>query len=413
MNNSINMNQSDTHSIIELIIAEQAGSLSVEALQELESWAAQSAERQAFLARCRNQQLTEEALEEMSRIDEKAALDRFKNKYAGELFLVHRMPQKRYKRWLVAAAVLGLALTGGWWFLMRDSKPATPQTTAAQPVPSILPATGQKATLTLSDGKVISLDDSKDGMLAQDAGARVNKKGDALVYHADKSSQQKNTSQPVAYNTVSTPKGGFYKLSLPDQSFVWLNAESSIRFPTAFAGKERRVAVTGEAYFEVMKKADQPFIVSINDGASEVRVLGTHFNISAYKDLSAITTTLLQGRVEVASGHKEAVISPGQQAVITGIAASTPKIEVAAANTEEAVAWKNGYFSFQGATVQEIMRETKRWYDIDVEYQSQIPGNFIAYLPRNLPLNSLLKILEATDKVKFSIDGKKVTVTQP
>ena len=259
---------------------------------------------------------------------------------------------------------------------------------------------GNKATLTLADGSVILLDDAKNGILAQQGNAKVIKLDGKLLYDLTAI----NTKQ-IVYNTISTPKGGQYQLELPDGSQVWLNATSSIRFPTSFLEKERRVEIAGEAYLEVAKNPGKPFVVSVN--GSEIQVLGTHFNINAYSDEDVMKTTLLEGLIKFVSGNDDHILRPGQQSQLTkdGAVKVVSKVDV-----DEVVAWKNGLFSFENAGIEATMRQLSRWYDVDVDYRGKPDDLFIAEMKRDIKLSDALKALELTGKVKFEIDGRKIIV---
>ena len=211
-------------------------------------------------------------------------------------------------------------------------------------------------------------------------------------------------SQPTTYNTLSTPNGGQYQLILPDGSKVWLNASSSIHFPTVFKGNERDVTVTGEVYFEVAKNAAMPFKITVKD--MEVQVLGTHFDIMAYDDENAMRTTLLEGSVKVTKGSVNRMLVPGQQSIINEL----PDIKVADADLEEVMAWKNGLFQFNGLDIQTVMRQISRWYDVDVVYEGKIPtGHFTGVVNRSNDISQVLKIMQAGG-VRFKMDGRKLVV---
>ena len=257
-----------------------------------------------------------------------------------------------------------------------------------------------KATLTLADGSTIVLDDAKNGTLAQQGNSKVIKFGGKISYDPT----NKN-SKEIVYNTISTPKGGQYQLELPDGSLVWLNATSSIRFPTSLVEKERRVEITGEAYFEVAKNRDNPFIVTVNN--SEVQVLGTHFNINAYNDEDDVRTTLLEGSVRFVDGANTTILKPGQQSQLT----KNGNVKVVSdVDVDKVVAWKNGLFDFDNAGIETVMRQLSRWYNVDIEYNGKTDDLFIAEMRRNIKLSDALKALELTGKVRFEIEGKKIIV---
>jgi hypothetical protein len=265
----------------------------------------------------------------------------------------------------------------------------------------------QGAILTLADGRTVVLDSLGNGVVASQGGTKVVLNNGRLAYNTEGAA----TAEP-AYNTMTTPKGRQFQVTLPDGTKVWLNAASSLRYPTAFTGKERTVDVTGEAYFEVAPMLSgsgdrMPFIVKIND-ATQVQVLGTHFNINAYKDEATINTTLLEGSVRIVNGGEKAILRPGQQAQ-TGL--STRIKIVADANVEKVMAWKNGVFDFQDATLEEVMRQLQRWYDIDVVYEKGIPKlEFIGKMGRDLSLAEVLGGLQLS-KVHFRLEeGRRLVV---
>jgi transmembrane sensor len=254
----------------------------------------------------------------------------------------------------------------------------------------------QGATLTLASGNTIRLDSAANGSLADQGKTQVFKKDSTLSYTAA------TGSEAVLYNTVSTAKGQVYQIELADGTRVWLDAESSLHFPTAFPGPDRTVEISGQAYFEVAKNPAQPF--RVKSGDEVVEVLGTHFNVNSYAYASV--TTLLEGAVRVSSGTLSQALTPGQQARVAG-----GRIEIKAdADLEEALAWKNGRFRFAGASVEQIMTQLSRWYDIDVVYADKIPETFVATISRDVPLSRMLNLLEMTKEIAFTIEGNKITV---
>lgn len=302
---------------------------------------------------------------------------------------------------IAAAAVLIFAI-GFWWSGNGGKARVAHQTKPAVQVADILPG-GNKAVLTLGDGSSIMLDSAKNGNLASQGNTSVTKSGTGeLVY---KTSDE--ISRAVVFNTVTTPKGGQYHIVLPDGSKVWLNAASSLKFPTSFTGKERRVEITGEVYFEVAHNAAMPFIVKANE--TEVAVLGTHFNVNAYADEKSMKTTLLEGSVKVTRKGKSALLLPGQQADIFN---SNNNIHVLNdVDTEKEMAWKNGYFQFDDENLESIMRQVSRWYDVEVNYEGN-PGkeHFTGKLPRNANVSKVFKILSLSG-IRFRIEGKTIIVT--
>ena len=312
---------------------------------------------------------------------------------------------KWLKRLAVAASILIIFSVGYLKLQSGKSLPLTNPIAKVAPIKNDIMPGGQKALLTLSDGSQIVLDSASNGLLSQQGGTKVIKLANGQLEYAATT----GGGAESVYNTMSTPAGGQYQLTLPDGSKVWLNASSSIHYPTAFTQNERRVTITGEAYFEIAKNAKKPFIVKMYNG-SEVKVLGTHFNIKAYSDEEQIKTTLLEGSINVSQGAKNNLLKPGNQAQID----KSGKINIVMdVNTEEAVAWKNGNFQFSSADVTAVLKQAARWYDIDVVYAgtTSSENKFTGKIPMSVNLSRLLKWLEYSD-VHFKLEGKKLIVTQ-
>ncbi|WP_188315920.1 FecR family protein [Chitinophaga agrisoli] len=302
-----------------------------------------------------------------------------------------------FARW--AAAILLPVGAAILYFLQPVSKPAnTIQAVALQDLP---PAT-HGAVLTLGDGSKLTLDSARKGLLASQGGARVMLSQGTLAYDAQ-------NAGTVSYNTLSTPRGRLFQLVLPDGSAVWLNAASSITFPTRFAGNERIVTLTGEAYFDIRPDAAKPFRVKLANNTT-VQVLGTAFNINAYDNESAITATLISGRVQVNGiGNNSRVLQPGYQASLSYTAAG---IQVSRADTSQVLAWKNGIFNFDNADVQTVMKQLERWYNIEVQYENGVPAiSFGGKMDRNLSLKNITRMLEIS-KVHCRLEGKKLIITE-
>jgi Fe2+-dicitrate sensor, membrane component len=307
-------------------------------------------------------------------------------------------------RWVAAAAIAGLMLTAAGYFFANKST-TSPTIITNTPVPlkkieDVLPG-GDRARLVLADGRVILLDSLDDGVIPNDAGLRIRKENGQLIYDASGIPPDHS----ILHNTIITPRGGQYQVVLPDGSKVWLNAASSLHFPTAFTGDRREVAITGEAYFEVAKDKVKKFVVDV-DGRSSIEVLGTHFNVMAYTDENDIRTTLLEGKVKIGAAkgndaaNKTIILQPGQQAVINQDIQVHDKI-----NTDAVMAWKNGYFYFSNTEIQTIMRHVARWYNVDIAYEGTIgPRYFTGEIPRNMNVSHVLKILETAD-VHFRLES--------
>jgi transmembrane sensor len=255
--------------------------------------------------------------------------------------------------------------------------------------------------LTLADGSQIMLDSAANGVLAQQGNTNIVKQQDGQLSYNSKGIPE----AAIAYNTLTTPPGGQYKLTLPDGSKVWLNAASSIKYPTAFIGNTRQVETTGEVYFEIAKDASKPFKVLQNE--MEVEVLGTHFNINGYIDEAVFRTTLLEGSIKITTPKGNDILKPGQQAQVqkTGVV----KI-INDADLEETMAWKDGNFYFENSDIYTVMRQIARWYDVDVTYKGTVSKHFLGTISRNVNLSQVLSMLQQTGEVKFKIEGRKVIV---
>ena len=314
------------------------------------------------------------------------------------------MIMRKSRVWMAAAAAIFVLVLGGtaWYFFNNAAESASPVIAKKEVKNDVAPG-GNKATLTLSDGSNIILDSAQNGLLTRQGNAHV------MITENGKLVYQKQTGEPVAvqYNTITTPRGGQYQLTLADGSQVWLNAASSITFPTAFTGDKREVKITGETYFEVAHNANMPFHVSV-DGM-DVQVLGTHFNINSYSDEPAVKTTLLEGSVKVSKGLSNILIKPGEQAVLPGNANNI--VVKQNVDMDEVIAWKNKKFVFQDLDLKSIMRQVARWYNIDVSYIGNISNDeYVGIISRDVNISEILKMLETSSDLKFEIIGKNVIV---
>lgn len=308
------------------------------------------------------------------------------------------------KKWfrLAAAATFLIGLLVSYKFITNYNSQTGEIVKINSAKQKIVPGSN-KAVLTLADGSKITLDSTANGVLTRQGNTKISKQNGLLVYNIIN-----EKPDAVLYNTVSTPQGGQYQLVLADDSKVWLNSASSIRFPNTFTGNERKVEITGEAYFEVSRNESIPFKVEVN--GAEVEVLGTHFNINAYEDEEEIKTTLLEGSVKVSNGSGNLLLTPGQQARIN----KNGEIKIIKdADIDEAVAWKNGRFIFQENNIQSVMRQLARWYDVDVYYRGNVTDEeFVGVINRSRyeNISQILQMLEKTRTVSFDIDGHNVTV---
>lgn len=415
--------------IADLIIKHLQDTISADESQILEQWIAASEENRSKFNRIVNGDTLREDL--LLYIDSDQRIrERVYAKLPEVQDALIVTPKRNWMRWVsVAAAVL--IITGASVWLMRSKETQLTNTPEQQvPMATTIPAGGNRATLTLADGTVIDLDKAGNGTIATEGKTKVTKTENGQLEY--KSATGTRTSA-ITYNLLSTPRGGQYQLILPDGSKVWLNAASSIKYPTEFSGKERRVEVTGESYFEIVKNTEKPFKVTVlppSGGAGrggEIEVVGTHFNINAYGDEQPIVTTLIEGKIKISpidvvskpsvssdiNNPKPKTINykllnPGEEAQISDKADIKVRKNV---DTESAVAWMKGFFDFHNANIKTVMSQVSRWYNIDVQYKSAVPAQtFEGNIDRNIPLNELLALLQQMGATKFTIEGRTVKV---
>ncbi|RXK83601.1 FecR family protein [Filimonas effusa] len=322
-----------------------------------------------------------------------------------EVHLMNTQPRRHWWKWAAAALLLLTGSTAAYRLLKQDPAPKLAKNTAAQE--SIRPGTN-KAILTLADGSTITLNDAKNGALATQGTTQVVKLANGQLAYQ----QQSGPAAANLFNTISTPRGGRYHITLPDGTKVWLNAASRLHYPTAFNGSQREVTLSGEAYFEIAENASQPFFVNLDN--MQVQVLGTSFNIMAYSDEEAVQTTLLQGKVKVNAPaadaqDKQKILVPGQCASLfrNGILKVQNNV-----NTEETIAWKNDLIQFAGTDVRAAMRMIARWYDVEIEYKGDVPNaHFRGGLSSDASIEKLLNMMQQTGEVHFQVSGRKIIVS--
>jgi len=318
--------------------------------------------------------------------------------------VVSMVSAKRKRRWsfrYAAAVIIICMLSVSAYFLVKQKpeKQIAKTENIHKDKNDVSPGRNT-AVLTLANGTSINLDSAENGALTTQGNSKILKLNGLLSYNASN-----NKSTKGLYNTISTPRGGQYQLILADGSKVWLNAESSLRFPVSFTGKERKVELLGEAYFEVAKNATMPFKVKVH--GMEVEVLGTHFNINSYDNESMVRTTLLEGSIKINKNNSSSLLKPGQQAQMN----KSGEIKIINnVDVEEAIAWKEGKFQFDRADIHAIMRQLARWYDVDVEYNGTVSSHFGGTISRDVNLSQVLNMLHLTGEVTFQIKDKKVTV---
>lgn len=300
-------------------------------------------------------------------------------------------------KWAAAAAVLILLGTGTYFYQSRQ----TSQVEHTPPVAMDVAPGGNKAMLTLANGSVVAIDSAPEGQVAQQGNTSIVKLPNGqLVYHAGNGEADESM-----FNTLSTPRGGQYQLTLPDGTQVWLDAASSITYPAVFKGTQREVTITGEAYFEIAPNAAMPFLVKAREAT--IQVLGTRFNVNAYQEEEAIKVSLLQGAVKLNNKKSGIRLVPGQQGQLFPDGALKLIKEV---DVEQSIAWKNGYFQFDGIGLPGLIRQIARWYDLEVIYEGTVPEReFSGKIARTAYLSDVIKALELSD-VRCRFDGKKLIV---
>jgi ferric-dicitrate binding protein FerR (iron transport regulator) len=324
---------------------------------------------------------------------------------------VYKVPVFRqpWFRWTAAASFLLIVFSSYLIFIRKSEKSISP--IAKAEIKDLAPG-GNKAILTLSNGSKIILDSAANGTLTQQGNTKIIKtdSGKLLYTTADKS-----IAEEIGLNTLQTPRGGIYSVTLPDGTTAWLNAESSITYPTRFTGNQRNVSITGEVYFEAAHDVARPFVVSVSspnkkDDWMRVQVLGTHFNIHAYQDSEnePVQTTLLEGSVKVTANGLKHIIKPGEQAT-AGFNDKTISVNNRI-DIDNVMAWRNGEMFLEHGNVKKLMTDISRWYDVDIEYAGNIPdGQFSGFINKNVPLSTILKGLK-TYGVETKLEGKKIIV---
>ena len=303
----------------------------------------------------------------------------------------------------IAVAAIALILVGGgiYWYFMGKNYTGMP---AELVINNDVPPGNEKAVLTLGDGTTIILDEARKGLIASEGDMVVQKTDEGQITYL-MNEEVDRIDAPVVYNTIRTPRGGQYKVVLPDQTEVWLNAMSSIRFPTRFTGAERSVEITGELYFDVTHDASRPFWVQVGD--QTIQVLGTEFDVKAYADEEDIRTTLVAGSVRVVTASSQVRIEPGQQAILDQYA----RLSVTSVDIDQVTAWKNGIFQFWNTDLKESMRQLSRWYDVNVTYLNEQEGtSFTGFISRDVTISNVLQMLEEAGNIKFGLEGREVMV---
>lgn len=375
------------------------GQCTVAEAEELYAWLKSSGLHRSVLAVMQRE--FEKTMEEHHEIPAELS-DRIETRLLQDISRekVVKFRQRSRARWVAAAATLLLLVTGIYYYTNSVSprKTLAANTSAMADTSDVAPGTN-KAILILANGDTVTLDSTGNQVISQGQ-TLVRQKNGQLEYAVQ------GNGDGVVYNTLTVPRGGQFNIVLPDGSRVWMNAASSMRYPTAFNGNSRVVELQGQAYFEVAHDAHKPFSVKVND--LEVQVLGTRFDVMAYADEKSINTTLLEGLVNVKNGAMEQQLRPGQQAIVNP---ATGNMVVRAVDVDQVIAWKTGFFEFDNASLDDILRQLARWYDIDISYnQTGSERLYGGRISRHLPLSDILHMLEANGPI-FSLSGRKLTVT--
>ncbi len=366
--------------------------------QELDDWVNASDKNMKLFEDLTDERNIEANLSMMEKIQSEQI---FQNLQQEGRFEKPKQRRKISLVWMSAAATAILLLCV--FFIWRLTNTSSSQNTKQQSVKSdLLQPGGNKATLTLPDGSVIDLANAQNGVLSNSEALNISKKnGNNLVYQ--KSAAHSST---IGMHTLSIPAGGQFLLTLDDNSKVWMNAQSVLRYPAVFSGKERKVELSGEAYFEVSPNAKAPFIVVLGNDDT-VSVLGTHFNVKAYPEEDRKAVTLVEGKVLVQNYGNEKVLTPGMQALIHGNEMTT----IANVDIEEITGWKNGLFVFHDAPIERIMSQVARWYNAKIVYEGSIKHQFNATIKRSEPLEKLLHLLQLNGYVKFKTENNIIYVS--
>jgi transmembrane sensor len=387
--------------ISRLIASYMKGALTEMEQKELDAWLSVSQDHRRLLEELSIESHLNKELVYFSGANKNSVWNKVQNELADQDVQVNYVNRKLWMRIAVAAAIAIVMFGTGLFYYNLNVK----QEQFARVAYKNDIAPGKSgATLTLANGKKIRLEEAVNGKLAEEAGVLITKSANGqLVYEINGSSGMFNK-----INTLSTAKGETYHVRLPDGSVVWLNAASSLTYAANLNSHgKRRVKLEGEGYFEVAKDKAHPFVVEGN--GQEVEVLGTHFNVNAYRDETAIATTLLEGSVKVITKNLQQILKPGQQALNTGSV-----ITVSEVNTENITAWKDGGFALSGEDFKTAMNKIARWYDVEVIYDSSVPDELEAggWISRNNKLGAVLKLIESSGQVRFKIEGRKIYVSK-
>ena len=396
--------EEEARRIAALIVGYIKQTLNPEEHDELDAWVEGSDSNMRLFEELTDEKNLEENLRKLEAFKTGEAYDRV----SSEIRQKKKNPFSRKWQFTVAASLIVFAAIAVVVFYFTRSDFKQRQKVTEVKAAEIGPG-GKRAILVMNNGKRVQLNGNSDSTFHEFNSVILTKQKDVLSYEP-----MKVGDSAIIYNTLLTPRGGEFQLVLADGTKVWLNAESSLRYPVAFIGNERRVELKGEAYFEVAaspvrvgeRVGKRPFVISVN--GKEVEVLGTHFNINGYADNEVNKISLLEGRIRIrGEGSQGVVLDRGQEAEISP--AGRVSI-ISSGDVEGAIAWKKGVFHFKDATIDEVMKEMSRWYDVEFEFRTKPTHHFNADIPRDVPVSKLIHFLELTNRVHFKVEGKKIIV---
>ena len=401
---------------IELFDKSQGGFLSASEADELNEWIGRSDHNREMVVRLHDDNYLKRTVGLLAKArleDWQTILEKHPELKSEEAVVKRMNPGMLIRVWIAAAvAIILIVYTTCWYFNNKtdDSKLAT---TEKKQLHDVGPPAITKASITLANGQVVALDTLKNIMAVVEKNVTVVKNSDGqITYKGNKSNEG---SDGVTYNTLTNPRGSkIVSIRLNDGTTIWLNNESTLRYPVVFNGNERKVELTGEAYFEVAPSytkngKKRSFFVTANDVT--VEVLGTHYNVHNYTDEGTIKVTLLEGSVKVRNKEQTVVIKPGEQASVSLSSQKSQSIPVQTADIDQVMAWKNSTFYFNGETLQFIMKQLARYYNVDVVYEGSVPEKkFGGMINRNKNLNEVLNVLELSG-VHFRVEGNKIIVS--
>jgi transmembrane sensor len=393
--------------IAQLVVKHLRGELTDDENQELQAWIYQSKENELAFEKATDPENLKEGLRREFEKEEKI-IDQLKSEIESEEGVISIKARQKWYRYGAAAAIIVL-LGVGTFFIFFNKAEKQSVVVKVPEVKDVKAPETNKAMIVLASGQKVFLDNAKNGTLATEGNVNLVKLADGQIAY-------NGTAQKILNNTLYNPRGSkVVSLLLSDGTRAWLGCESSLHYPVAFVGAERKVEVTGEVYFEVVRDVRRTFKVVKSGSDIEVEVLGTKFNVNTYDDGPA-KVTLLEGSVKVKRDKSSVVIKPGQQVEVLDDLSSSSERRllkvISNPNIDDVMAWKNNIFMFSNADIRTIMKQVSRWYDVEIEFQKKVTAKYSFLLTRDLPVSRIFEIFEEADGVRFKIEGKKIIVTQ-